>query len=129
MHTYHEATVTELHRAMTRSLTFTKRADVDDDISISVARHNVLAVADCFEWDFPLHHLWYSKARWGALCSQYLDKGAMEFWLDSISKGMAVKKNARGIALLRTNLVNSYAAGRGTTNDRRRTPVATRMPR
>lgn len=98
---------------MVSSLALNDQVRVDDDISISVSRHNVMAVADYFEWDYPLHKHWYSKARWGALVSQYLDMGAYQLWLDSIEKGLAVKKNARGIATLRTNLVTPKRSGNG----------------
>jgi hypothetical protein len=115
MYTYLTKDATRLYREMVRSLAITSQGQVDDDISISVSRHNILAVAESFKWDYPLHKHWYSKARWGALVSQYLDKGAYELWLDSIENGLAVKKNARGIATLRTNMVAPRQSGRGLT--------------
>lgn len=115
MHTYHTDTATQLYDRMVSSLALSKRSETDDDISISVARHNVLAVAESFVWDYPLHKHWYSKARWAALTSQYLNPGALDFWLEGIATGLAVKKNARGIATLRTNLVTPRKSGRGLT--------------
>jgi hypothetical protein len=113
--TYQEATVTKLHQVMCHSLAFTSRQCVDDDISISVSRHNVVAAAERFEWNFDLRHLWLSRQRWTMLVNQYLNKGAMDYWLDGIQTGIAAKKNARGIATLRTNTVAPRMTGRGVT--------------
>ena len=115
IHSYQESTVTRLHSMMCASLAFTTRSCVDDDISISVSRHNVIAAAERFEWDFDLKRLWLSKQRWTMLVNQYLNKGAMEYWLDGIDTGIAAKKNARGIATMRTNTVAPRMTGRGVT--------------
>lgn len=115
MYTYHEADVNKLHRALIHSLAFTDRMDTSDDISISVSRHNVIALAERFDWDFDLKQLWISKQRWTMLINQYLNPGSVEFWLEGIESGIAAKKNARGIATLRTNTVAPRMTGRGVT--------------
>jgi hypothetical protein len=115
MHMYHEATATELHDVLCTSLARTSRDSVDDDISISVSRHNVLAAAHRFEWDLDLSSLWLSKQRWTMLINQYVDVGAMDYWLDSIETGLAVKKSARGVATMRTNTVAPRKTGKGLT--------------
>lgn len=115
IHSYRRDTATDLHQRLCESLALSARPEIDDDISISVSRHNVVAAADRFEWDLDLKSLWLSKQRWTMLVNQYLDPGAMGYWLDGIESGLAVKKNARGIATMRTNTVTPRQTGRGLT--------------
>lgn len=115
MHCYHEPTMNLLHRSIARSLLM-PRDQVDDATSSSVSRHNILAVAEsCESWNFPLHKLWVQRSRWTAVVSQYLDKGAMELWLEQCA---SMKKSSRGICLLRTNMVKGWHTGTGETRAR-----------
>ncbi|MGH3834118.1 MAG: hypothetical protein ACRDSF_00220 [Pseudonocardiaceae bacterium] len=115
IHTFRYPTVTELHEGILEELVYSKRSKVDDDISISVSMHNVIASAKSFQWDFDLKTLWLTRHRWSMMVNQYLNAGALDYWLDSIAAGIAPKKNARGIATMRMNEVKPRQSGRGVT--------------
>lgn len=115
IHRFSCETVTDLHEKMVGELVYRTRPEVDDDISISVSLHNVIAHAKSFEWDFNLKDLWLTSHRWSMMVNQYLNRGALDYWLDSIDKGIAPKRNARGIATMRMNEVAPRNTGRGVT--------------
>lgn len=112
-HLFHTATVTDLHDELATSMLFGARSEFDDANSVDVQKHNVVAMADSFEWNYDIARLWTTRARWNTMVKQYIDPEALTEWLDQIEGRFPSSK--RGVAVLRTNTVKSRPTGRGVT--------------
>lgn len=103
----------QLHDTLTERLLFGDANTIDDANSVDVQMHNVMLLSNTMNFDYDVSRLWTTRARWNALVRQYIDKGELETWLDSIEGPMMQRK--RGIAVLRTNTVAARQTGRGVT--------------
>lgn len=104
MHIYHEDTATELHDQICESLAYGPAVQMDMITSVDVQKHNVIAQADSFEWDFDLRDLWLTRSRWTTMIRQYINPVALETWLNSCEAKLKGRK--RGVSVMRTNEVN-----------------------
>ncbi len=111
--TFRYRTVTSLHDGLAGELLFARRPDLDDANSVDVQLHNVVAEAESFEWNYRVDRLWVPKTRWTTMVRQYVDPESLLSWLDLIEGRFPASK--RGIAVLRTNTVQSRQTGRGVT--------------
>lgn len=102
-HLYHTDTATNLHTAICDSLAYGHSNNMDMVTSVDVQKHNVMAVADSFEWDFDLRDLWLTKSRWTTMIRQYINPIALDAWLNSAEKKLKGRK--RGVSVMRTNEV------------------------
>lgn len=112
VHAYKFPTVTALHDGLARKLLYGTRDELDDANSVDVQLHNVTAYAKSFEWDYRVDRLWTTHQRWNRMVRQYINRDDLEEWLDLI--GDRFPSSKRGIAVLRTNTVQSRQTGRGT---------------
>lgn len=113
IHAYRFPTVTALHDGLARKLLFARREDLDDANSVDVQLHNVIAEAKSFEWDYLVNRLWVPKTRWTTMVRQYINPESLFEWLQVVEGRFPDSK--RGIAVLRTNTVQSRQTGRGVT--------------
>lgn len=113
IHAYRWPTVTAMHDGLARKLLYGTRDELDDANSVDVQLHNVIAEAKSFEWDYRVDRLWVPKTRWTTMVRQYVDPEALMAWLELIETRFPSSK--RGIAVLRTNTVQSRQTGRGVT--------------
>jgi len=102
-----------LHEGMCEKLMFGTEWGVDVDWSqgTEVGLHNILLGAESFKWEYDLSRLWMPKSRWNTMVRQYLDPEAVNDWFDKIEDRLVGR--GRGIAVLRTNLVQGRGTGRG----------------
>lgn len=114
-HTYD--TPADMHEAMCDRLMFGKEFGVDYDWThgTEVGLHNVMLGCRSFDWSFDLKRLWIPESRWTMMIRQYLDPNAVNAWLEKIDDRL--KGRGRGIAVLRTRMVEGRGTGR---NVRRR---------
>lgn len=80
-----------------------------------VGLHNVVLGARSFRWSFDLKRLWIPRTRWTMMVRQYIDLGDLEDCLSKVDERL--KGRGRGIAVLRTRMVQGRGTGR---NVRRR---------
>lgn len=102
-HIYTAPTASELHTEICDSLAYGPAADMDMVTSVDIQKHNVLGMADSFEWDFDLRDLWLTKSRWTTMIRQYINPVALDYWLNSCEKKLKGRK--RGVSVMRTNEV------------------------
>lgn len=115
MHTYHAATMTELHDMLCESLITATEDELDMVTSVDVQKHNVLAEADSMEWDFNLKSMWLTPSRWTMMIRQYLDPEEFEAWMSTVTTKIGLR--GRGIAVMRTKVVKPRGgAATGHTN-------------
>lgn len=97
-------TAQNLVDSLTEQLAFMDRRDPLADMvsSVDIQRHNVLATADSFDYEFDLKRYWLSRHRWIALTRQYIDSTDLEVFLD---KTAMLKHKVRGISVFRTKTV------------------------
>lgn len=112
-HIISRPTVDQLHEQMLASMLFSPRESYDDANSVDVQKHNVVAMADSFEWNQNIARFWTTRSRWNTMVKQYIDPEALQAWLDQIDGRFPSSK--RGIAVMRTNTVKARATGRGVT--------------
>jgi hypothetical protein len=107
------ATANDAHEGMCNKLMFGEKWGRDYDWSqgTEVGLHNVVIGADRFDWEYDLKRLWMAKSRWNMMVRQYLDPDAVEDWFAKIEDRLVGK--GRGIAVLRTKLVQGKGTGRG----------------
>jgi hypothetical protein len=105
-------TVTEMHDALCRQLLYGTPLTLDDYNSVDVQMHNVVAEAKSFVWDKYIDEQWVPHTRWNRMVRQYIDPDLLIEWLDLIENRFPGYK--RGIAVMRTNTVQSRVTGRGT---------------
>jgi hypothetical protein len=72
---------------------------------------NVALACKSFAWQFDLKRLWLPSTRWTMMVRQYLDPVATDDWLNKIDDRL--DRKGRGIAVLRTNLVQGRGTGKG----------------
>jgi hypothetical protein len=107
----------EMHEGMCETLMFGDTPGVDYDWThgTEVGLHNVAIGCRSFEWEFDLKRLWIPRSRWTMMVRQYIDPQALEDCLAKVDDRL--KGKGRGIAVLRTRLVQGRGVGR---NVRRR---------
>lgn len=115
MHTYHEATMTQLHKRMCQSLITATPDELDMITSVDVQKHNVIAEADSMSWDFDLKSTWLTPSRWTMMIRQYIDPEEFEAWMETVTTKIGTR--GRGIAVMRTKVVKPRGgAATGHTN-------------
>lgn len=102
-HIYRADTVTNLHEEICWTLAYGTYYDMDIVTSVDVQKHNVLAVAESFDWDFDLRDLWLTKSRWTSMIRQYINPVALDAWLNTCESKLKGRK--RGVSVMRTNEV------------------------
>lgn len=102
-HLYQTDTATDLHKNLCDSLAYGHSNEMDMVTSVDVQKHNVMAIAESFEWDFDLRDLWLTKSRWTTMIRQYINPVALDYWLNSVEKKLKGRK--RGVSVMRTNEV------------------------
>jgi len=115
IHTYSAPTVTLLHTDLCNSLAYGPRDEMDMVTSVDVQKHNVVAAADSFDWDFDLRDLWLTRSRWTAMIRQYINPVALEAWLNACEKKLVGRK--RGVSVMRTNEVQQRSSPRKNAED------------
>lgn len=108
MHLYTAKTATNLHDEICSSLAYGEYKDMDLVTSVDVQKHNVVAVADSFEWDFDIRDFWLTRSRWTAMIRQYINPVALDTWLNSCEAKLKGRK--RGVSIMRTNEVNQRSS-------------------
>jgi hypothetical protein len=106
-------TANEAHDGMCRKLMFGNKFGRDYDVSqgTEVGLNNVVIGCESFNWEYDLKRLWMPKSRWNMMVRQYLDPEAVEDWFEKIEDRLVGR--GRGIAVLRTKLVQGKGSGRG----------------
>lgn len=112
LHLIEAKTATELHDKICGMLLYGDKYNLDDYNSVDVQMHNVFAETASFSWDKFIDQHWVPHTRWNRMVRQYIDPDALVEWLDLIENRFPGYK--RGIAVLRTNTVQSRVTGRGT---------------
>lgn len=107
----------DLHEKMCEQLMFGKMdgSDVDWAHGTDVGLHNVVLATESFSWLYDLKRLWMAQSRWNTMIKQYIDPDQFDHWYDMIESRLVGR--GRGIAVMRTNLVQGRGEGR---NVRRR---------
>lgn len=103
--------MTSLHEKLCQTLVHSPADKLDIISSVDVQIHDTMAEAMTMEWDFDLRTMWLTPSRWSTMCRQYINPEDLEDFLQKITGKMG--KTGRGIAALRTNLVQARG---GTTN-------------
>lgn len=109
-------TVTDMHEQMCERLMFGDNGEgwgpsYDWVYGTEVGLTNVTLGVKSFVWDFDLKRLWLPHTRWVTMIRQYLDPVATDDWLNKIDDRL--HRKGRGIATLRTNLVQGRGTGKG----------------
>lgn len=109
-----------MHDGMCKKLMLGKQPMVDYDWThgTEVGLHNVTIGCETIDFDYNLKSLWVPPTRWTMMVRQYIDPLALEDCLAKIEERMSgpkygVGKNGRGIAVMRTRLVQGKGTGRG----------------
>jgi hypothetical protein len=112
----------EAHDTMCRQLIWgdnldTDRPDYDWTHGTEVGIHNVSIHCQSIDFDYNLKRLWVPPSRWTMMVRQYIDPMALEDNLAKIEERMSGRKyggaQGRGIAVLRTRMVQGKGTGRG----------------
>lgn len=95
----------------------TKTVDYDWTHGTEVGLHNVTIGCKTIDFDYNLKRLWVPPSRWTMMVRQYIDPAALDDNLAKIEERMSGPKyggrQGRGIAVLRTRLVQGKGTGRG----------------
>lgn len=117
---YNFGTPLEAHDAMCEQLIWgdnTEKVDYDWTHGTEVGLHNVSIFCETVAFDFNLKNLWMPPTRWTMMVRQYIDPFALADNLAKIEERMSGPKyggsQGRGIAVLRTRLVQGKGTGRG----------------
>lgn len=121
---YHFSDPVAAHDAMCEQLIWGDNSDAlngkpDYDWShgTEVGLHNVAIHCNTIDYDYNLKHLWVPPTRWTIMVRQYIDPGAFDDCLAKIEERMSGPKyggsQGRGIAVLRTRMVQGKGTGRG----------------
>lgn len=119
IHAYHFPDPVEAHDAMCEQLVWgdnVRGVDYDWTHGTEVGLHNVAIHCDTIDYDYNLKDLWVPPTRWPMMVRQYLDPGAVEDCFAKVEERMGPHRrgsNGRGIAVLRTRLVQGKGVGRG----------------
>lgn len=108
----------EAHDLMTESLVYgdVMGRDWDWAQGTEVGLHNVAIHCKTIDFDYDLKKLWIPPSRWTMMVRQYIDPIALEDCLAKINDRMGSGRSSsqrRGIAVLRTKLVQGKGVGRG----------------
>lgn len=110
----------EAHDAMCEQLVWgdnTAGLDYDWTHGTEVGIHNVSIHCASMDYDYNLKRLWVPPTRWSMMVRQYIDRTALEDCLAKVEERMSGPqyggKKGRGIAVLRTRLVQGKGTGRG----------------
>lgn len=90
--------------------------DYDATHGTEVALHNVSMHCETIAYDYNLKNLWVPPSRWNMMVRQYIDPLAFDDCMAKIEERMAGRyagRKGRGIAVLRTRLVQGKGTGRG----------------
>jgi hypothetical protein len=116
---YKFATPLEAHDAMCEQLIWgdnTNGVDYDWTHGTEVGLHNVSIGCESIAFDYNLAKLWMPPTRWAMMVRQYIDPEALSDNLAKIEERMAGNysgRKGRGIAVLRTRMVQGKGTGRG----------------
>lgn len=117
---YSFANPVEMHDAMCEQLIWGDntgpKPDYDATHGTEVALHNVSLHCDTIGYDYNLKKLWVPPSRWNMMVRQYIDPLAYADVMAKIEERMAGRyagRKGRGIAVLRTRLVQGKGTGRG----------------
>jgi hypothetical protein len=117
---YNFANPVEAHDAMCEQLVWgdnSEGVDYDWTHGTEVGLHNVSIHCDTIDFDYNLKRLWVPPSRWTMMVRQYIDPGALDDCLAKIEERMSGPKyggtQGRGIAVLRTRMVQGKGTGRG----------------
>lgn len=118
LNTFTFANPVEMHDAMCKRLMLgsTPGEDYDWAHGTEVGLHNVTIGCDTIDFDYNLKKLWVPPSRWTMMVRQYIDPGALEDCIAKIADRMAPPRRGsetRGIAVMRTRLVQGKGTGRG----------------
>jgi hypothetical protein len=119
IHAYNFPDPVAAHDGMCEQLVWGDQPGKDYDWThgTEVGLHNVSIHCDTIDYDYNLKRLWVPKSRWSMMVRQYIDPLALEDCLAKIEERMAGPryggKKGRGIAVLRTRLVQGKGIGRG----------------
>jgi hypothetical protein len=140
IHAYRYSDPVAAHDGMAEQLVWGDAPDVDYDWThgTEVGLHNVSIFCDTINFDYNLKKLWMPPTRWTMMVRQYIDPGALADCLDKVEERMSGPKyggnKGRGIAVLRTRMVQGKGTGRGVRRrwgscmlnlSFRRTPIPT----
>lgn len=118
IHAYNFKNPVEAHDAMCEQLIWgdTPGHDYDWTHGTEVGLHNVSIHCDSIAYDYNLKKLWVPPTRWTMMVRQYIDPFAFDDCMAKIEERMAgsyAGRKGRGIAVLRTRLVQGKGTGRG----------------
>lgn len=118
--TYHFSNPIEAHDAMCEQLIWgdnVRGVDYDWTHGTEVGLHNVGIHCDTIDFEYNLKRLWVPPTRWTMMVRQYIDPAALTDCLDKIEERMSGPRyggrQGRGIAVMRTRLVQGKGIGRG----------------
>lgn len=104
LHLYNAANVTDLHELLCHRLAFGHSNTMDMITSVDVQQHNVIGIAEEFDYNWDLKDFWLTSSRWTAMVRQYINPVALDTWLNSIEAKLVGRK--RGVSVMRTNEVH-----------------------
>lgn len=120
IHAYSFRNPVEAHDQMCEQLIWgdnLRGVDYDWTHGTEVGLHNVSIFCDTIDFDYNLKRLWVPPIRWTIMVRQYIDPLSLEDCLAKIEERMSGPKyggsQGRGIAVLRTRLVQGKGTGRG----------------
>lgn len=119
IHTFNYTNPVDAHDDMCERLIWgdnTEGVDYDWAHGTEVGLHNVAIHCKTINFQYNLKHLWVPPPRWTMMVRQYIDRGALEDCLAKIQDRMGPPRSraeSRGIAVLRTRLVQGKGVGRG----------------
>ena len=118
IHAYSYADPVEAHDAMCDQLMFgnTPGRDYDWTHGTEIGLHNVGIHCETVDFEYDLKDLWVPPTRWSMMVRQYIDPDALSDCLAKVEDRMAGRyagRKGRGIAVLRTRLVQGRGTGRG----------------
>lgn len=106
-----------MHEAMCKKfMTGRFGTDFDWAMGTEVGLHNVTIGCESIDFRANLKDLWIPPSRWSMMVRQYIDPFALEDNLAKIEERMSgsfAGRKGRGIAVLRTRLVQGKGTGRG----------------
>lgn len=119
---FHFTDPVQAHNAMCKRLIWGDNTNPDDPDydwthGTEVGLHNVSIHCDTIDFNYNLKRLWVPPTRWTMMVRQYIDPFALDDCMAKIEERMSGPKyggrNGRGIAVLRTRLVQGKGTGRG----------------
>lgn len=119
-HAYNYTDPVAAHDGMCEQLVYGDRPGTDYDWvhGTEVGLHNVALHCDTMDFDYDLKRIWVLPSRWRKMVRDYINPDQREIVRGLIESRFAGKgRNARGIAVMRTNTIQGRGEGR---NVRRR---------